>query len=59
MEPKLSSKFTVEDIRALRDYNSQRHLKMSTEEIIAERKKSTEWFLNAMSEIKKQKSTAV
>ena len=58
MEPVLSDKFTLEDIRALRDYNSQRHLKMSIEQIVAERKESSEWFAHEMSE-RKKKSQAI
>lgn len=39
-EPIISKDFTIEDIRKIRDYNSQRHLKMTAEEIIAERKET-------------------
>ena len=55
MEPVLSNKFSLEDIRTLRDYNSLRHLTMSASEIIAERRKSTEAFLKEMAE-RKEKS---
>ena len=40
-EPELSSRFDVEDIRKLREYNSLRHLNMTAEEIVAETKAVT------------------
>ena len=44
-ELNMTEKFTVEDIRKLREYNASRHKKMSVKEIIAERKKSAKEFL--------------
>lgn len=35
-EPELSPRFDVEDIRKLREYNSLRHAKMTSAEVIAE-----------------------
>jgi len=32
-KPKLSADFTMDDLHALREYNSLRHIKMTTEEI--------------------------
>lgn len=34
--PIISDKFNVDDIRKIRDYNAERHLRMTTDEIIAE-----------------------
>ena len=38
-KPDISSRFDVDDIRKIRDYNSQRHSQMSREEVIADIKK--------------------
>ena len=35
-EPEISSRFDVDDIRKIRDYNSQRYLRMTNEEIVAD-----------------------
>ena len=37
--PELSERFDADDIRKIRDYNSQRHSQMSRAEIIADIKK--------------------
>ena len=37
--PELSDRFDADDIRKIRDYNSQRHSRMTREEIIADIKK--------------------
>ena len=37
-EPIVSKKVDVEDIRKIREYNSLRHIKMTPEEIIADKK---------------------
>ena len=42
---KISEKFNLDDIRAIRDYNAERHLKMSDDEIIAERTNIVNEFL--------------
>ncbi len=41
-EPIISKRFDVEDIRKIREYNSLRHIKMTSEEIIADTKKGAE-----------------
>ena len=38
-KPEISSRFDVDDIRKIRDYNSQRHSQMSHAEVIADIKK--------------------
>jgi len=38
-KPEISSRFDVDDIRKIRDYNSQRHSRMSHAEVIADIKK--------------------
>ena len=37
--PELSDRFDADDIRKIRDYNSQRHSRMTREEVIADIKK--------------------
>ncbi len=47
-KPEVSSKFDVEDIRKIREYNSLRHIHMTPEEIIAETQEGAEkvmWML--------------
>jgi len=44
----ISPKFNMEDIRRLRNYNSERHLKMTESERLVETKKATEWFIKEM-----------
>ena len=44
-KPIISKNFTLDDIRNLRDYNSKRHLKMSTDELIKEGERSMSLFL--------------
>lgn len=38
-KPEISSRFDVDDIRKIRDYNSQRHSQMSHADVIADIKK--------------------
>lgn len=40
-KPVLSPRFDVDDIQKLREYNSQRHIKMTPAEIVAETKAAT------------------
>ncbi len=47
-EPELSSRFDVEDIRKLREYNSLRHLNMTAEEIVAETKAVTAGIISEL-----------
>lgn len=57
-KPSLSDAFTVEDIRKLRDYNSARHINMTTEEIQREQKSSIDKFNKYLGEMKEQKVLA-
>lgn len=47
-EPELSPRFDVDDIRKLREYNSLRHAKMTSAEVIAEIRAGAEEFLREM-----------
>jgi len=47
-EPILSSRFDVEDIRKLREYNSWRHSQMTTEEVLADIRDGSNEFLREM-----------
>ena len=38
-EPVISEKFDVENLRKIREYNSLRHIQMTSEEIIADARK--------------------
>ena len=41
-KPEISSRFDVDDIRKIRDYNSQRHSEMSPSEIVEDIRKGAE-----------------
>lgn len=41
-EPEISFRFDVDDIRKIRDYNSQRHSNMTHEEIVEDIRKGAE-----------------
>ena len=41
-KPEISSRFDVEDIRKIRDYNSQRHSRMTRSEIVEDFRKGAE-----------------
>ena len=41
-KPEISSRFDVEDIRRIRDYNSQRHSRMTRSEIVEDIRKGAE-----------------
>lgn len=41
-KPEISSRFDVDDIRSIRDYNSQRHSGMTRAEIVEDIRKSAE-----------------
>jgi hypothetical protein len=41
-KPEISSRFDVEDIRKIRDYNSQRHSRMTRSEIVEDIRKGAE-----------------
>ena len=51
-KPELSADFTVEDIRKLRDYNSQRHASMTLEEIQEDLRPAVEEFKKQMAKRK-------
>lgn len=55
-KPEISEDFTMDDIRKLRDYNSERHLMMNKEETRKESKNAIEWFT---SEIAKRNGKVV
>jgi len=55
-KPILSENFTLEDIRKLRDYNSDRHSAMSFEEIKNEGNKEMETFLISIGRLDKLES---
>lgn len=44
----ISKFFNVDDIRKVRDYNSQKHIKMSSAEIIADTKAGAAKVLNLL-----------
>ena len=44
-KPEISKDFNMDDIRKLRDYNSDRHLTMDNEKIKEESRKAMEEFL--------------
>jgi hypothetical protein len=41
-KPEISSRFDVEDIRKIRDYNSQRHSRMTRSEMVEDIRKGAE-----------------
>lgn len=47
-EPIVSKKFDVEDIRKIREYNSLRHIKMTSEEIIADTKRGAKRIMELL-----------
>ena len=47
-EPIVSKNFDVEDIRKIREYNSLCHIKMTSEEIIADTKKGAERIMELL-----------
>ena len=46
-KPELSDRFDADDIRKLRDYNSERHSKMSRAEVIADIKKGANELISS------------
>lgn len=55
MKPEVSEKFTVEDIRKIREYNSLRHVKMSPKEIIEDTRKGAQPVLRMLEDRKLSK----
>lgn len=53
---KISEKFNLEDIRAIRDYNSARHAQMTRTEIITEEKTAAANFLKEMQDLRKSEA---
>lgn len=51
-EPIVSERFDVDDIRRIREYNSLRHIHMTSEEIIADTKKGAERIRKMLQERK-------
>ena len=47
-KPVVSSRFDLDDIRRIRDYNSSRHADMSKEEIIADTKRGAADLMAAL-----------
>ncbi len=54
-KPEISSRFDVEDIRKIREYNSLRHIHMTPEEIIAETQAGAEKVLKMLEQGKLMK----
>ena len=57
-KPVLSPDFTMEDLYKLREYNSLRYSKMTSEEIIADIRKGAQKGLAKMEQIRKEKASA-
>ena len=51
-KPEISSRFDVDDIRKIREYNSLRHIHMTPEEIIAETQAGAEKVMRMLEERK-------
>lgn len=51
-KPEISSRFDVEDIRKIREYNSLRHIHMAPEEIIAETQAGAEKVMRMLEQRK-------
>lgn len=45
---KISPDFNLDDIRKIRNANSERHLKMTASERLDEAKKTNDWFIELM-----------
>lgn len=54
-KPEISSRFDVDDIRKIREYNSLRHIHMTPEEIVAETKAGAADLLEIMKKRKLMK----
>ncbi|EOS33417.1 hypothetical protein [uncultured Phocaeicola sp.] len=51
-KPEISSKFDVDDIRKVREYNSLRHIHMAPKEIIAETQAGAEKLMQMLEQRK-------
>lgn len=54
-KPEISSRFDVDDIRKIREYNSLRHIHMTPEEIIAETQAGAEKVMRMLEQRKPAK----
>ena len=54
-KPEISSRFDVDDIRKIREYNSLRHIHMTPEEIIAETQAGAEKIMRMLDQRKPMK----
>ena len=54
-KPEVSSKFDVDDIRKIREYNSLRHIHMTPEETIAETQAGAEKLMQMLEQRKAMK----
>jgi hypothetical protein len=54
-KPEVSSKFDVDDIRKIREYNSLRHIHMAPKEIIAETQAGAEKLIQMLEQRKATK----
>ena len=54
-KPEVSSKFDVDDIRKIREYNSRRHIHMTPKEIIAETQAGAEKLMQMLEQRKAMK----
>ena len=54
-KPEISSRFDVDDIRKIREYNSLRHIHMTPEEIIAETQAGAEKVMRMLEQRKPEK----
>ena len=54
-KPEISSRFDVDDIRKIREYNSLRHIHMTPEEIIAETQAGAEKIMRMLEQRKPMK----
>jgi len=53
-KPNLSSEFTMDDLRKLREYNSLRRIGMTTDELIADIEKGASVMQESIEEIRRQ-----
>ena len=54
-KPEISSRFDVDDIRKIREYNTLRHIHMTPEEIIAETQAGAEKVMRMLEQRKPMK----
>jgi len=57
-KPTVSPYFNVDDIRKIREYNSLRHMNMTSEEIIEDTKKGASELLEKLKNRKKTNATS-